>query len=132
MKSTLPSRHNIMARFVVTYGLYIAVLLALWAYVQIEFVYIMPVIAVLCAVGYYSYRANVSILARAPKMSSDDFAPYIGTARTDIEDTGTVRIRGELWNARSETRIPSGSEVVVEDVEGLTLLVREKAPTEGA
>lgn len=121
-----------MARFFVTYGLYIAVLLALWAYVQIEFVYIMPVIAVLCAVGYYSYRANVSILARAPKMSSDDFAPYVGIARTDIEDTGTVRIRGELWNARSETRIPNGSEVVVEDVEGLTLLVREKAPTEGA
>jgi membrane-bound ClpP family serine protease len=87
---------------------------------------------VLCVIGYYNYQANLSLLARSPQMSSDDFSRYVGVARTDIEDTGTVGIRGELWNARSYDRIPAGSEVVVEDVEGLTLVVRARAPHEGA
>lgn len=132
MRSTLPSRHNIMARFIVTYGLYTAVILALGAYVQVDLIYVLPVIAVLCVIGYYNYQANLSLLARSPQMSSDDFSRYVGVARTDIEDTGTVGIRGELWNARSYDRIPAGSEVVVEDVEGLTLVVRARAPHEGA
>jgi membrane-bound serine protease (ClpP class) len=36
---------------------------------------------------------------------------------------GRVRLRGEIWNARSEEPVESGEEVRVEAVEGLTLVV---------
>jgi membrane-bound serine protease (ClpP class) len=36
---------------------------------------------------------------------------------------GRVRLRGEIWNARSEEPLESGEEVRVEAVDGLTLVV---------
>jgi membrane protein implicated in regulation of membrane protease activity len=36
---------------------------------------------------------------------------------------GRVRLRGEIWNARSEEPVESGEEVCVEAVDGLTLVV---------
>ena len=37
---------------------------------------------------------------------------------------GQVKIDGELWAAESDTSVESGSEVLVREVQGLTLLVR--------
>jgi membrane protein implicated in regulation of membrane protease activity len=40
--------------------------------------------------------------------------------------SGTVRINGELWHARSmDGKMPAGSMVVVESVDGLKLMVRD-------
>ena len=36
---------------------------------------------------------------------------------------GQVKLAGELWQARSESRIEAGAEVVVKAVDGLTLVV---------
>jgi membrane-bound serine protease (ClpP class) len=41
---------------------------------------------------------------------------------------GRVRLRGEIWNARSEEPVESGEEVRVEAVEGLTLVVARAGP----
>ncbi len=41
-----------------------------------------------------------------------------------LAPTGQVRYGGEIWNARSETEVAAGSEVVITGVEGLTLRVR--------
>jgi membrane protein implicated in regulation of membrane protease activity len=44
--------------------------------------------------------------------------------RTAVVATPTqVRVAGELWNARSADELVPGSEVVVRDVDGLTLVV---------
>jgi membrane protein implicated in regulation of membrane protease activity len=40
---------------------------------------------------------------------------------------GRVRLRGEIWNARSEEPVERGEEVRVEAVEGLTLVVARAA-----
>ena len=40
-----------------------------------------------------------------------------------IAPRGQVRIEGEIWEARSESAVVRGEEVVVRAVEGLTLLV---------
>ena len=37
---------------------------------------------------------------------------------------GQVKIDGELWEARSDEPVESGTEVVVRGIEGLTLLVK--------
>jgi len=46
-----------------------------------------------------------------------------GRAETAIEPEGRVFVRGELWRARSKTKIAAGENVLVLGVEGLTLEV---------
>ena len=48
-----------------------------------------------------------------------------------IEDRGTVQVKGELWTARSKSRLESGTEIVVTEQDGLELRV-EKAKREDA
>lgn len=49
----------------------------------------------------------------------------VGTAKTSLEPRGTVQIASELWSAVSDSGepIPAGEDVIVQDVEGLTLKV---------
>jgi membrane-bound serine protease (ClpP class) len=52
-------------------------------------------------------------------------------AKTDITNEGMILLRGELWKARSSgDLIKKGSRVVVEDVKGLLVTVREKKDSE--
>jgi membrane-bound serine protease (ClpP class) len=53
------------------------------------------------------------------------------TASTPLSPTGQVEIRGELWQARltaTGTSVPTGTSVVVQSIDGLTLIVRPHAP----
>ena len=50
-----------------------------------------------------------------------------GVAQTDLDPTGKVLIRGEIWDARGTTKIPRGSRVRVRHVDGLTLEVEPVA-----
>ncbi|HZT69695.1 MAG TPA: nodulation protein NfeD [Terriglobia bacterium] len=52
-----------------------------------------------------------------------------GVARTDLDPVGKVLVRGELWDARAEQRVPAGGHVRVRKVEGLTLLVEPEEET---
>jgi len=51
----------------------------------------------------------------------------LGVAYTDLDPTGKVLVRGELWTARAALRIPQGTRIRVRDLDGLTLQV-ESAP----
>jgi membrane protein implicated in regulation of membrane protease activity len=42
-----------------------------------------------------------------------------------LANTGQVRIRSEQWRARSSAPIKQGSHVVIEKIEGTTLMVKE-------
>ena len=46
-----------------------------------------------------------------------------GTVVTALAPSGLVRVRGELWTARSEHELPPGARVSVRDLDGLTLFV---------
>jgi len=49
-----------------------------------------------------------------------------GTAMSNIGQTGTVQVRGELWSAEAdEGEIEEGEKIVVTDVEGLKLHVKK-------
>jgi membrane-bound serine protease (ClpP class) len=47
----------------------------------------------------------------------------IGQARTEVHDSGSVQMAGELWSARSEKSIPVGTRVRVVSREGFVLVV---------
>lgn len=49
----------------------------------------------------------------------------LGEAKTDIHESGSVQVAGELWTARSEKAIPAGATVRVVGREGFVLLVEK-------
>ena len=64
----------------------------------------------------------------------------IGSSATAVEDFtrrnaeyhGTIRIRGEFWNAVSHENIHAGQNVEVDDLQGLTLGVSPRSDQDPA
>lgn len=126
MKGTLPTKADIRNRFLFMYGFYVIIVILLWIFIDVQFIYVVPLLAVLSMVGYVNYRMNVRILSKRPLMSSDDFHEFTGIAMTEISDDGHVKIRGEIWKAKSREPIMPGSKVrVVDLIDKMTLLVEE-------
>lgn len=55
----------------------------------------------------------------------DSLVGTVGEARTEVYYTGSVMAGGELWSARSDKPIPSGSLVRVLSRDGFTLTVKK-------
>jgi len=47
----------------------------------------------------------------------------IGEAATDIDRKGKVYVHGELWDARSDRPVRKGERVIVNALDGMTLIV---------
>ena len=71
--------------------------------------------------GYVGYRLGKSALGRKPIVSPDIGSR--GQVTTTISPKGYVRIRGELWQATSNSVIGTDAEIIVVDIKGMTLLV---------
>lgn len=63
---------------------------------------------------------------RKPVTGSEGLVGIEGVAKTEIHKDGTVFVHGELWKAWSEEPIKEGTSIIVENVEGLKLKVRER------
>lgn len=59
----------------------------------------------------------------APKVGAETLIGATGSVVTDCRPVGTVRIRGEVWQARSEPGIAAGQRIRVHGRDRLTLLV---------
>jgi membrane-bound serine protease (ClpP class) len=59
-----------------------------------------------------------------------DVIGEIGEAKNDIHREGSVLLNGELWSARSEQEIPSGSKIRVTGRDGFILLVEKATESE--
>lgn len=68
---------------------------------------------------------RLAIKARRQKIVTGDkgMIDSIGTAQTDLEPEGKIFVHGEIWEARSQGRIPKGARVRVREIDGLTLVV---------
>ncbi len=91
-------------------------------------------VGVLLAWGYHRTILR-SILKQQRELSSTQKDEFLvgtrGRVMATIEDRGTVQVKGELWTARSKSRLESGTEIVVTQQDGLELQV-EKAKREDA
>ena len=88
-------------------------------------------IAVGLLVAFVYHRTILrSVLMQQRTLSSTQKDAFLVGARgrvvAAIEERGTVQVQGELWTARSRSRLESGAEVVVTQRDGLELHV-EKA-----
>jgi membrane-bound serine protease (ClpP class) len=66
----------------------------------------------------------VQVRKLKPVTGHDEMVGSVGVVRKALDPQGQVFVHGELWQAESEgERIPAGSQVRVESVDGLTLRV---------
>lgn len=86
---------------------------------------LLTVVATLGTLGYFWVAVRKALLAARARPTIDPSAlmGQIGETRTELDPTGSVYAGGELWTARADTPIPSGSPVRVVGREGLILTV---------
>mgnify|MGYP001346138505 CR=1 FL=1 len=86
-------------------------------------------IALMAAWGAYSvitYRMGSRALRRKPVVGLPHMVSSKGEVVSPLAPEGLVRIKGELWVAKSASgEIGSGEEVVVERQDGLKLIVHK-------
>jgi membrane-bound serine protease (ClpP class) len=60
-----------------------------------------------------------------PKHDLGSLIGQVGEAKTEIHQSGSVQVAGELWSARSEKKLPAGAFVRVVGREGFVLIVEK-------
>ncbi len=63
---------------------------------------------------------------KKPTTGRDELIGEVVRAETDIDPEGTVHIHGEIWRASATEPVRKGEDVVIRDVDGLTLVVEKK------
>ncbi|HHN81298.1 MAG TPA: nodulation protein NfeD [Methanomicrobia archaeon] len=71
----------------------------------------------------FGLQAALRLRRTAPTTGNEQMLQEEATVIDDLDPAGTVRIHGELWNARANERVPAGERVRVVAVDGLTLIV---------
>ena len=61
-----------------------------------------------------------------PTTGAEELIGEVVRAETDIDPEGTVHIHGEIWRASAADPVRKGEDVVIRDVDGLTLVVEKK------
>lgn len=89
-----------------------------------------PVVAALASIllaGFLWIAARKSAEAAFARPIHDlgSLVGQIGEAKTKVYEEGSVQVAGELWSARSEKPIPTGSSIRVVQREGFILLVEQ-------
>lgn len=63
---------------------------------------------------------------KKPTTGQEELVGEVVRAETDIDPEGTVHIHGEIWRASATEPVRKGEDVVIRDVDGLTLVVEKK------
>ena len=68
---------------------------------------------------------SIAVRARRNKIVTGEqgLIGEIGVAQTSLSPAGKVFVHGELWDAISTMPVPAGEQIVVRQVDGLTLRV---------
>ncbi|OGU28422.1 MAG: serine protease [Ignavibacteria bacterium GWA2_55_11] len=96
---------------------------------ELEFVEISWSVILLVAamtVGFFVFVIGIGLTAqrRRPTTGADALIGASGTARTQLSPTGTIMVRGELWNAHAiGSAIPEGASVRIVRIDNMTLIV---------
>lgn len=89
------------------------------------------IIAVVCFIAV-SVFAVMRSQKRRPAAGRESMIGQVATAYSALSPEGTVQAIGELWHARVRgTHVNPGDRVTIVDIDGLTLIVKEKEVTGG-
>ena len=86
---------------------------------------LIAMMAGLATYGFFSYRLGSRALLKEPLAGFTDMVGSKGAVIEPLAPRGTVKIKGELWEAEStEQKINAGEEITVIGQQGLRLMVR--------
>jgi len=74
---------------------------------------------------WFILRKSMEASSRRPTHDLEALLGQVGEAKTIVHDEGSVNVAGELWSARSDAEIPSGSPIRVVRREGFILVVEK-------
>lgn len=92
-------------------------------------VIIIGIAGAFAAFFFFAMGAVLKTRKRRAQVGAEELIGKVTKAETEInEDGGTIKLRGEIWNARTLAgeRIKEGEKVEIIDREGLTLIVKRK------
>ena len=90
---------------------------------------LIALMAALAAFAVTTYLLGSRALGRKPVVGLPDMVGGQGRVVSPLAPEGLVRIKGELWESKSDgRRIKAGEEVTVVGQEGLKLIVRRAKP----
>ncbi|MFL7870845.1 MAG: NfeD family protein [Anaerolineales bacterium] len=89
-----------------------------------------PLLALVSSVLFAGFmwiaiRKTLQASHARPSHDLSSLIGQLGEAKTRIHNDGSVQVAGELWSARSEKNIPSGSVIKVIAREGFVLVVEK-------
>ena len=93
-------------------------------YLRISWAVIVPVVALSALLFIITVTMAVRVHREKADTGKEGMLGLEGEAKTDISTGGQIFVRGEYWNAWSESPIQKGERVKVEAVEGLKLKVK--------
>jgi len=82
---------------------------------------ILSVVVIVAGLGFV-----LKTRLKKPTTGRDELIGEVVRAETDIDPVGTVHIHGEIWKASAADPVRKGEDVVIRDVDGLTLVVEKK------
>jgi len=96
-------------------------------YMDISLSVIIPMVAVTAA--FFIFAIWLALRAQGRKVTTgvEGMVGEVGTASTDISESGTVYLHGEYWNAQSDKPIAKGERIKVVAVDGLILKVEKRS-----
>lgn len=72
-------------------------------------------------------RKSAEAAHARPSHDLDGLVGQVGEAKTRVHSEGSVQVAGELWSARSDNPIPTGSSIRVVKRDGFVLVVEKAA-----
>jgi membrane-bound serine protease (ClpP class) len=104
------------------------IFLGLWYFhVKITWLLILIIVVIIAAFVFIMHKAVIPSLRRKKVTGAEGMLGAIGKATEPLKPAGTVKIKGEYWEAKSVNGdIETGGEVEVVKINGLRLEVRKK------
>ena len=96
-------------------------------YLRISWAVIVPVVVLSALLFIITVSLAVRVHREKTDTGKEGMIGLEGEAKTDVHGSGQVFVRGEYWNAWSDSPIQKGERVKVEAVEGLKLKVKRAA-----
>ena len=95
-------------------------------FIKVSLKTIVPLVVTLGTFSLFVLTKIIQAHFRKSLSGKEGLIGKVGTAYTDISQSGKIFIHGEIWNAQSDEEIKKEEKVEVIRVEGLTLTVKKK------
>lgn len=92
---------------------------------KISWAVIFPVVALSALLFIITVTIAVRVHRERPDTGKEGLIGLIGVAKSDVDVTGQIFVRGEYWNAYSDDPVSKGDRVTVVGIEGLKLKVKK-------